>query len=261
MRTSTKLATSITATVLLASAASWGHGRLTSPPPRDVNVADNDAHKAGPCGGVAKGTPSMRYNADASTMNVQWEETINHTGCFVIDVSPSGNDNDFRVLRVIPDNAGVGAKMTNIAMDGGLKCANCTLRMRQIMGADPATCNGNTVTAAGTYYSCADIAITDVDAGTTVTPVDSGISFRADSGTTRTDEDASIAETDGSAAASGTDGGATMGAEVTEDETLPINPGSACAASPVPASGFAGLAALTAVAALAVARAKKKRAL
>ena len=260
MRTSTKLASSVAAALLLASAASWGHARLNTPPSRDKGLAGADSHKNGPCGGVVKGKPVMKYAAGATTMNIQWEETIDHTGCFVLDVSTTGNDNDFKVLKVVkdPTNAGVSqatprAVMTNIALDGGITCPNCTFRLRQIMGANPDTCNGATVGTGGTYFSCADIMIGDFDAGTTVPVADAAVVPETDAAS---DSDAGTTTpgTDGGKA--GTDGGGN-GIE-DEDPAFPGNSGSGCSTSPGPVSGLAGLGALSAVAALAFARARKK---
>jgi MYXO-CTERM domain-containing protein len=254
MRTSSKLASSVAAALLLASAVSWGHARLVTPPPRDVNVAGNDAHKTGPCGGVAKGKPSMKYMADAGTVTIKWEETIDHTGCFVLDVSPTGNDNDFKVLKVVKDTQPVGPKMTNIVLDGGLQCPNCTFRLRQLMnGTDSTNCNANTVPSQGTYYSCADIMIGDFDAGGVIPVDDGGVMPDTDSGTATGDGGGTNPGVDGGKA--GTDSGTGDNG----DETLPTNSGSGCSTSPGPASGLAGLFALSAVAALAVARAKKKQ--
>jgi MYXO-CTERM domain-containing protein len=255
MRTSSKLAGSVAAVLLLASAASWGHARLTTaPPPRDANVAGNDAHKAGPCGGVAKGKPSMKYAPDAGTVTIKWEETIDHTGCFVLDVSPTGNDNDFKTLKVVKDTAGVGPKNTNIFLDGGLQCANCTFRLRQLMnGTDSTNCNANTVPSQGTYYSCADIMIGDFDAGGVIPVDDGGTLPDEDSGTAGGDSGTTPGADGGKA---GVDSG--LGGD-NGDETLPTNSGSGCSTSPSSDSGFAGLFALSAVAALAVARAKRKQ--
>jgi hypothetical protein len=246
MRTSTKLASSVAAVLLLASAASWGHARLTTPPPRDVNVSGNDAHKTGPCGGVVKGKPT-KYPATATTLDIKWDETIDHTGCFVLDVSQTGKDNDFQTLQVIKDTEGVGPKTTTLNLDGGLTCGNCTFRLRQLMnGTDSTNCDENTVPSQGTYFSCADIMIGDLDAGI-VDPVDGGPQPAGDGG-----GDGGASRKDGG---SGVDGG---GFGDDTNDTLPNNSGGGCSASPAPA-GFAGLAALTAVAALAVARGKKKQ--
>ncbi len=197
----------------------------------------------------------MKYSADAGTVNIKWEETIDHTGCFVLDVSPTGNDNDFKVLKVVKDTAGVGPKNTNIVLDGGLQCANCTFRLRQLMnGTDSANCNANTVPSQGTYYSCADIMIGDFDAGTVVPMNDSGTVPDEDSGTAAGDSGTTPAVDGGKP---GVDSG--LGDD-NGDETLPSsNSGSGCSTSPGSDSGFAGLFALSAVAALAVARAKRKQ--
>ena len=254
MRTSSKLASSVAAALLLASAASWGHARLVTPPPRDVNVAGNDAHKAGPCGGVVKGKPAMKYMADAGTVTIKWEETIDHTGCFVLDVSPTGNDNDFKFLKLVKDTQGVGMKSANIVLDGGLQCPNCTFRLRQLMnGTDSANCTQNTVPSQGTYYSCADIMIGDFDAGGVIPVDDGGTMPEADSGAAAGDSGTTPGVDGGKA---GADSG--LGGD-NGDETLPTNSGSGCSTSPGSDSGFAGLFALSAVAALAVARARRKQ--
>jgi hypothetical protein len=113
-----------------------------------------DGLKTGPCGNVPRTNTPTQLTA-GQVLNVQWQETINHPGYYVWDISLA-NDVDFQPLVTIIDNQN-GGGMHNFA--GTLTipnqpCAACTLRLRQFMTENPA--------APTLYFSCADISIAAV---------------------------------------------------------------------------------------------------
>lgn len=167
--------------MMTASGVASAHVVLTKPVPRDANP-----HKNGPCGGLPRGNNPTVYNA-GDPISINWDETIDHTGCFVLDISMTGDDQNFTPLATIQDPVNAVPKTyTSTVTLPNVSCAQCTFRLRQLMGADPATCGPNTVPTDGTYYACADIQInatstSSSDAGTVV--VDAGAGTTVDSGT------------------------------------------------------------------------------
>src|SRR4029077_9304068 len=92
----------IPAIAVLVASTAHGHARLKSPQPRDTHSDYKDPPQGGvgtgaPCG-VARATsqPSTTLTAGAQ-MTVTFEETVNHPGCFVVDLAQSG-DTGFQVL-------------------------------------------------------------------------------------------------------------------------------------------------------------------
>src|SRR3954468_24630007 len=93
---------SLTLAVLPTSALA--HTRLLSPAPRNTSDALKDPN--GPCGNVPRTTINTEYTM-GQTVKLDWEETVNHSGCFLISLSPA-NDLGF-VLRKNVAHSGVGA--------------------------------------------------------------------------------------------------------------------------------------------------------
>lgn len=182
---------------LAAARSAQAHVFMVEPPPRDVGVQGNDAHKTGPCGGVArKGTPTKF--APGATVTLMWQETVSHRGCFQIGFS-AADDQNFVLLKQIDDPSG-GAGTLNtetVTLPAGVTCPACTLVVRQLMQGGPCAPNADPATSAqGTYYTCADICVGDTcgtDAGGPVT----------DAGSTTTDRGGSLAD------AGDADGGST----------------------------------------------------
>jgi hypothetical protein len=150
-------------------ATAIAHTVLISPVPRDVGVAGNDAHKAGPCGAVPRTNKCTSYEAGA-TIPVKWMETVPHDGCFQIALSTTGTDQNFTVLKQIQDPVGSPLTMfpDSVKLPTGVTCKDCTLVVRQLMIGK--ACVGAAVSTAppfqndldaSTYYSCADIRIGD----------------------------------------------------------------------------------------------------
>jgi len=138
-------------TILLASSIGWSHARLMSPVPRNNNAGI----KTGPCGGLARSANPMVVQG-GSNLIVQWEETINHPGRFIISLSMA-NDQNFNqnVLATVIDTQNGGIPLphryqTQVAIPN-INCPTCTIQLIQSMEENPA--------APTYYYSCADINI------------------------------------------------------------------------------------------------------
>jgi hypothetical protein len=169
------------------------HIRLSEPAPR--SQADNLKPPAfpPPCGNVPRGSKPTGVYKVGETIDVKWQETIGHTGCFQIGFST--DDKTFTVLSQIndPDDA-EGARTAKVTLPAGVSCTNCTLQLRQLMleGATVKTCampvavppDGKVAGTGNTYYSCADICVgsTCPDAGAPDVP-DAGTDPVDDAGT------------------------------------------------------------------------------
>jgi hypothetical protein len=172
----------VPAIVAAAASTAYGHARLMTPTPRDTRDGYKDKTPPGtgaPCG-ITRATsqPSSNLTAGA-TLNVAWEETIDHNGCFVIDFA-AANDQDFQVIGR-KSHANPPAKTGNPATRKytmsvtlpGAPCTACTLRLRQLMlpnnvaEANLATeCPPATIPADVTYYSCANVVLGGGGGGT-----------------------------------------------------------------------------------------------
>src|SRR6266536_2676361 len=81
--------------LILAPTLASAHARLTSPVPRNARDDVKDAYGA-PCGGPR--STNVHVFAAGSTLQVQWEETINHDGHFEVLFS-TANDQGFSFLK------------------------------------------------------------------------------------------------------------------------------------------------------------------
>src|SRR5438552_10894338 len=107
------------ASVALVAAPSiaFGHSLLVNPVPRDTT---DTKLKMGPCGGDAvngpllKKQPVAQYDA-AATVNIVWKETVQHGGCYQLQLSKSGDDKNFQILSQIddPSNNTLGTRNGN----------------------------------------------------------------------------------------------------------------------------------------------------
>lgn len=147
------------------------HALFVKPVPRDTT---DTKLKMGPCGGSAatglltKKAPSEQYTPGAQ-ISVDFKETVAHQGCYLFQLSPTGDNGPWTTLKQVPDPAGSGGNQnTMLQLPAGVTCMNCTLRMIQVMlGADCAA--NQDPTATSNYYSCADVRIgTFADAGAIV---------------------------------------------------------------------------------------------
>lgn len=149
-------------TSLLVGGRALAHTELVNPPPRLDAGCDGlvTACKTAPCGGSPMQAPYRFYKSN-DTLKVTFEETIEHNGCFVVELSTTGDDKNFKPMWVQRDTLKAPASMTaTIPLDGGVDCKHCTLRVRQMMmTTTPANCDPNATPNQGTYYQCADIQI------------------------------------------------------------------------------------------------------
>jgi len=148
----------------------FGHARLLFPQPRNTS----DGLKTGPCGNVLRtNTPTVLQ--PGQTLQVRWEETIDHPGYFLIEYS-TDNDQTFTLLANVVDNQ-VGALphafSTNVVVPN-ITCTACTLRLTQMMTENPALPRP--------YFSCADIQIGAAGTPPVVNPPPSGQSGQSGSG-------------------------------------------------------------------------------
>lgn len=109
--------------------------------------------KTAPCGGIARGdTPAIF--TPGQTLTVQWEETIDHPGYYVISFSPAGDSNfdQYILAPKIPDTQNntptPHVYQAQITLPDQA-CTQCTLQLIQVMEENPLI--------PVNYYSCADI--------------------------------------------------------------------------------------------------------
>lgn len=142
------------------------HTKLLAPEPRVAN----DNLKVTPCGNIAKAAPKLTLRSGQQYL-VRFEETINHTGYFWIDLAlddqsllnfnpndANPNNNNRANVWVlsppppgnIPDNIIRGEVQYLVTIPAEVSCANCTLRVVQYMMEN---------LAQPYYYSCADVQI------------------------------------------------------------------------------------------------------
>lgn len=178
-RVSTTLLGFVSVSAALTSQA-HAHIDVTNVEPRGGNNSDQ---KTGPCPDLPRGEP-LEFEA-GSTMTLEWTETVDHDGNFVISFDPDGDDfdgdgdgnDDFPaslggndeasgngdlVLMVIPDEGGSehSAEVTLPAT----ACDNCTLQLMQNMGERTPTAGNPT---AHLYFRCIDLVLVGGDGGNT----------------------------------------------------------------------------------------------
>jgi hypothetical protein len=158
---------------LVAAASSHyalGHSLLVVPQPRDQQDGYKDPPRAPPGTGAPCGMgrmippqPETAYSS-GQPLHVQWSETIDHPGCFVIDFA-AADDANFQILGVKSHAAASGATPRAWSLDVTLpnvSCDACTVRLRQLMlGADvpESGCPPATIPSGSTYYSCANVTL------------------------------------------------------------------------------------------------------
>lgn len=197
--------------LLVASAtalpsAALAHLSLTAP----VSRYGPEVLKTGPCG-VSDGerTANLTYFEPGETIEVRWDEYVQHPGHYRIAFDPDGVDdfvdpasmtdlysNEAVLLDGIEDRGERQYAVTVTLPD--VSCDNCTLQVIQVMyDKPPYTTPGNDI-----YYQCADLVLTgggapdggpeDPDAGSRL---DAGMEMVPDAGT----DGGLDAATDGSA--------------------------------------------------------------
>lgn len=162
----TRLALAALAVVVAAPAVASAHIRLTYPPPRTLD------QKTRPCGGInsTRGANVTVLDAGA-TIELRWDETINHPGHYRISLDLDGQD-----FGIPPTLNGSTEGMPNVLKDlivdrsgatplpytymltlPDVACDNCTLQLIQVMSDKPPY----TTDAASDdiYFQCADITL------------------------------------------------------------------------------------------------------
>ena len=156
----------LAATVAAPSLAA-AHIQMTFPPPRTLD------QKNRPCGGLnsVRGA-NVTVLAPGATIEVRWNETINHPGHYRISfdvdgqdfiIPPTANGSTEGMLNVIEDliadratTPGNNAYTQMITLPN-MTCENCTLQLIQLMtDKPPYTVDA---TSDDIYFQCADVAL------------------------------------------------------------------------------------------------------
>lgn len=153
------------------------HSLLDQPAPRDRQ----DGYKDGSACGVGfDAAQPVTHYVPGQTVQVQWLETVDHSGCFLVELS-AGGDREFQILgrkshsSPPPPEAVTSAEPRHWSLDVTLPtaaCSGCTLRLRQLMLDDNVSADACSAVGAppgSTYTTCANITIGSVD-GAPVTP-------------------------------------------------------------------------------------------
>jgi hypothetical protein len=146
-------------------AAASAHLSLTTP----VSRYGADVLKTGPCG-VAEGerTENVTYYEPGETIEVSWDEYIDHPGHFRIAFDPDGDDDFVDPSTMMELYSNEAVLLDGIADKGpgerdyvaavtlpDVTCDNCTLQVIQVMyDKPPYTTPGNDI-----YYQCADLVL------------------------------------------------------------------------------------------------------
>lgn len=150
--------------ILFLSSMAGAHSRLTASNTIKPRGTDPGV-KIGPCGGLARVTPSVL--SGGQTITVNWEETIHHPGRFEFYFSQAGDAN-FQLLATVEnsqnDNNVPHQYSTNITLPN-VNCDSCTFQMIQVMLENPAV--------PSYYYSCADMQVKSATGAVTPTPAPS----------------------------------------------------------------------------------------
>jgi hypothetical protein len=146
---------------LLPSLA-FAHARLLSPTPR--NNSDSLKDPNGPCGNVPR-TANNTVWQQGATVTINFEETINHDGCFILSLSQQ-NDQNFQQLMVVPHKNAPAITAANprpysatLTLPAFTSCQNCTFQLIQVMQSAALACPPANFAAGSRYYSCADVRI------------------------------------------------------------------------------------------------------
>ena len=140
---------------LFVSGTAAAHIAMTSPAPRGTD------QKAGPCGkaGSTRGTNVAEF-APGETINVEWDETVDHPGHYRIAFDDDGNDftnpnnpdDNFPTTMVEPIADKAGGHYSQSITLPTTPCENCTLQLIQVVT--------TAVPYNSFYFQCADIRIT-----------------------------------------------------------------------------------------------------
>ena len=136
---------------LFVNGSVFAHAQLLvegeTPPRYDTASLKNTA----PCGNEANfanvKTDRISIFVSGETINVEWKETIQHSGQFYLDFSTTGINGAYNGLISIPD-VGSASTWNSSYTFPNTSCRDCVLRMRQDMG---------NADISGHYFSCANI--------------------------------------------------------------------------------------------------------
>lgn len=145
---------------LVSSQAAYAHARWSLTGLVKPRTTSTGLKEPAPCGGVNRTTTALVLQS-GSTIDVQFEETINHPGYFRIAFSPNadtGFDQNILVAN-IPEVPSTRFYTQTITLPD-IECSDCTLQLIQVMTDRTPPTN---------YYSCADIHLTT--SGTLPPPV------------------------------------------------------------------------------------------
>jgi hypothetical protein len=241
-------------------ASASAHIVMSAPPARDFGKAGADAHKTGPCGGIARTGTYTQY-AVGQTVNVEFTETIDHRGCFQVLLSDA-NDANFQILTQVNDPAGDVTPKKNtlsVTLPAGKTCQACTLAVRQLMINKACVANQASIAAGDTYFTCSDVCIgttcpPKTDAGA---PGPSDASAPVDDGGRSPGPDAGAPGPTPTATATGTP----APTSTTPATAAPTDADGGCSTSPLAAGGAGGMGLLAMGAAVvAVARRRARHA-
>ena len=142
--------------------ARWVIDSVTPPRTTDTGL------KINPCGGKPRTTQSTIFSA-GQTIEVEFQETINHPGHYRIAFSPADdlNFDTYVLVDNIPDTTNTGSYKQEITFPPSLVCSACTLQLIQVMTASTNPQPGDY------YYSCSDIQITNPGDITAPLPINS----------------------------------------------------------------------------------------
>lgn len=136
---------------LVSSQTALAHARWNLTDLVKPRTTDSGLKEPAPCGGVTR-TSTAAVLQSGSTIDVQFEETVNHPGYFRIAFSPTadtGFDQNILVAN-IPEVPSTRFYTQTITLPD-IECSDCTLQLIQVM---------TDRTPATNYYSCADIHLT-----------------------------------------------------------------------------------------------------
>lgn len=174
----------IAGSVFLFSGSGAAHARLDKPLARDT--LDNHKDPNGPCGTARNAAQPVTVVQRGQTLQVEFTETVNHAGCFLIDYS-LGGDANFQLLKNVKHSAqGVTPRpySTDVTLpQGACDATGCTLRLRQIMlASDGLECPPQSIESGVTYYACANLMTRFEDGGTPPIPDAGVVAFDASAG-------------------------------------------------------------------------------
>ncbi len=160
------------ASLIALAGATWAaslsaHALLETPAPRDQRDGYKDST---PCGVTRASTQPHTSYAPGQQLSVDWLETVDHAGCFLVELSLEG-DLDFQILGRLshadppPPEGPTSAAPRRWSLPVTLpnvSCQDCTLRLRQIMAdedLDGDACPPPTPPPGSVYTTCANISI------------------------------------------------------------------------------------------------------